>query len=93
MSIAKIQNAVLKIVQKYPIKRVVLFGSRASGQERADSDVDLIMEFSAPVGLLLLAQIKYDLEDELHVKVDVIHSPLRESDMIEPMKEVELYAA
>ena len=91
-------NEILKekisyIISKYPIKKITLFGSRAEGTNRADSDVDLIMEFSIPVSLLMLSQIRCDLEELLGLDVDIIHGPIRETDMIEIGKMVELYAA
>ncbi|MCC8104914.1 MAG: nucleotidyltransferase domain-containing protein [Clostridiales bacterium] len=88
-----IREAVLKIIPKYPIKRVILFGSRANGTYREKSDVDLIMEFTEAVSLLVLAEIRYCLEDLLGVDVDVIHGPLKNTDMIRVAEEIELYAA
>ena len=91
-------NEILKekisyIISKYPIKKITLFGSRAEGTNRADSDVDLIMEFSIPVSLLMLSRIRCDLEELLGLDVDIIHGTIRETDMIEIGKMVELYAA
>lgn len=88
-----IKNTILSIVDKYSITRVVLFGSRATNTNSADSDVDLIMEFSKPVSLITLAMIKNELEEKLKLDVDVIHGPIRDDDMIEVDKEVILYAA
>ncbi|MCD7842101.1 MAG: nucleotidyltransferase domain-containing protein [Lachnospiraceae bacterium] len=93
MTSETIREAILKIVPKYPIKRVILFGSRANGTYREKSDVDLIMEFTEAVSLLVLSEIKYCLEDILGVDVDVIHGPLRKTDMIYISEEIELYAA
>ncbi|MCD7763538.1 MAG: nucleotidyltransferase domain-containing protein [Lachnospiraceae bacterium] len=93
MTSETIREAILKIVPKYPIKRVILFGSRANGTYREKSDVDLIMEFTEAVSLLVLSEIKYCLEDILGVDVDVIHGPLRKTDMICITEEIELYAA
>lgn len=84
---------VISISKNYPIKRIVLFGSRAEGTNREDSDVDLIMEFNTPVSLLVISQIRCDLEELLGLDVDIIHGPIRETDLIEPGKMVELYAA
>ncbi|MGN1139963.1 MAG: nucleotidyltransferase family protein [Oliverpabstia sp.] len=88
-----IRKAVLSLVTEYPIKKVALFGSRASGTNQEDSDVDLIMEFSAPVSLLTLSEIQCQLEDILNLDVDVIHGPIQDTDLIEVGKEIELYAA
>ncbi|MCD8015510.1 MAG: nucleotidyltransferase domain-containing protein [Lachnospiraceae bacterium] len=93
MTLESIRNAVLKIVPIYPIKKVTLFGSRADGTYRENSDVDLIMEFSKPISLFILAEIKFHLEDLLGVAVDIIHGPIRDTDFLQTTSEVELYAA
>ena len=57
MNIETIKNAVLKLIDQYPISKVILFGSRANGTNRENSDIDLIMEFYAPVTLITLSSI------------------------------------
>lgn len=93
MTIEMLKSNILTIVNDYPIKRITLFGSRAAGTDREDSDVDLIMEFSIPISLLTLSMIKLKLEEILKVGVDIVHGPIEESDLIEIGKVVELYAA
>lgn len=93
MSIDTIKTAVLKLIDQYPISKVTLFGSRANGTNRENSDIDLIMEFYAPITLITLSAIKVSLEEMLRLRVDVIHGPVTEGDMIEVDKEVVLYAA
>lgn len=93
MSIDAIKQIVLGIVNEYAIGRVTLFGSRADGTNRDDSDIDLIVEFNKPVSLLTLADLQNKLEALTGLDVDVIHGPIRDTDMIEIGKAVELYAA
>lgn len=93
MTIDVIQEKILGIINEYPIKKVVLFGSRAAGTNREDSDVDLIMEFFTPVTLLMLSQIRSQLEEILGLKVDIIHGPIRDTDLLDIGEVVELYAA
>lgn len=88
-----IKEKVLSIVGEYPVKRIVLFGSRAEETNRENSDVDLIMEFSTPISLFVLSDIKIRLEEILGVSVDLIHGPIRDGDLIEIGKEIELYGA
>jgi hypothetical protein len=88
-----IKDKVLELIYKYPFKKILLFGSRAMGTNKADSDVDLIIEFSEPISLLTLSQIKCDFEEALGLSVDIVHGPLRAEDMIEVGEVVELYAA
>ncbi len=45
-----VQKMVQSIVAEVNPEQVILFGSRASGNERKDSDVDLIVIESAPFG-------------------------------------------
>lgn len=93
MTLDTIRKMVLTLTPDFPIKKITLFGSRAAGTNYEDSDVDLIMEFYEPITLLTLATIKFRLEELLHLKVDIIHGPIQESDLIEIDKAVELYAA
>lgn len=93
MTIEQIRDAVLGIIEEYHISKVVLFGSRARGTNRENSDIDLIVEFSVPVSLLTLSSLTCRLEEILKLDVDVIHGPIRKEDMIEVKDEVVLYAA
>lgn len=93
MTTELLRNSVLTIVKDYPIKKITLFGSRAAGTNKEDSDVDLIIEFSLPVSLLTLSSIKLRLEEILKVGVDVVHGPIEKSDLLEIGEVVELYAA
>ena len=93
MTVETIQQAVLTAAEEFHIRKVTLFGSRAAGTNREDSDVDLIVEFSCPVSLLTLSSLKCTLEELLGRSVDVIHGPLRADDLLEVGKVVELYAA
>ena len=93
MSIDDIKSAVLQTVNKYSISKVTLFGSRANGTARPESDVDLIVEVSIPVTLITLAQLSQDLEEILNTGVDIVHGPIRSTDLLEIDKEIEIYAA
>lgn len=93
MTIEHLKEAMKLISGNYPIERVYLFGSRADGTNRSDSDVDLIIEFSKRVSLLTISSVKVELEEMLNLDVDIVHGPLRETDLIEVDKVVELYAA
>lgn len=93
MTIEEIKVAVTTVISRYPVSKVVLFGSRANRTNRDDSDIDLLMEFSKPISLLTLALIKDELESLTGLDVDVIHGPLQETDLIKINKAVEIYAA
>lgn len=92
LSIPKIKEAVKKIAPEYSIKTVNVFGSYAEGTANSSSDVDVLVEFTVPaVSLLTLASLKYRLESELNINVDVIHGPLGKDSMITLGKVVPIY--
>ena len=90
----KIRMTIESIVEKYGIKKVTLFGSRATKNFRENSDVDLIVEFETnSVSLFKLAGLMNELEEKFGVSVDIIHGPLTKDSMLEIEKEIEIYAA
>lgn len=55
------------------VKSVALFGSAVRGEATDTSDVDLLVEFDRPTGLLGLIKLKHELEEMLEVEnVDLI---------------------
>ena len=59
-----------------PVLKAWLFGSFARGEETADSDVDLLVQFdhSNPIGLFAYARIHRELEERLGCKVDLVEN-------------------
>ena len=93
LTIEKIKETVAKIAPEYNLKKVTLFGSRATGKNREDSDIDLIVDFPKGTGLIKHASLKYDLEDIFGVNVDVISRGGLKDSWLEIDKEIEIYGA
>ena len=64
LSIAAIRKRVTPICEKYPIRKVYLFGSYARGNATESSDVDLRIEGDIK-SFFMLSGIYSDLEDAL----------------------------
>lgn len=60
-----------RLAARYPIQRLALFGSYARNEATPDSDVDILVEFSQPVGLQFL-ELAAELEQLLHTPVDLV---------------------
>jgi len=52
------QEALERLCREQGVKRLRLFGSAARGEERADSDVDLLVEFESPPGFFGLLELE-----------------------------------
>lgn len=55
-----------------PVQRAWLFGSYARGEEREDSDVDILVDFDDTVSLLGHVRIMNELKDLLNKDVDLV---------------------
>lgn len=55
-----------------PVQRAWLFGSYARGEEREDSDVDILVDFDDSVSLLGHARMMNELQDLLSKEVDLV---------------------
>lgn len=71
LEIRDIQQAARATAQKHGLTKVTLFGSFARGDARDDSDVDLLVETSVPLGFARGA-IYNELEASLNHPVDII---------------------
>jgi predicted nucleotidyltransferase len=57
--------------ERYPIRRLALFGSWARGEAREDSDVDVLVEVDPSIGLRFV-ELGDDLERALGRRVDLV---------------------
>ena len=62
----------LPIFKHYPVRRAVLFGSYARGEQTAESDLDLLLDYEFSVNLPDFFDFWDDLEKDTGVKADVI---------------------
>lgn len=74
--IAKLKDALPGLKRDYGVAELYLFGSVARGDDRPDSDVDVLVEFrpDADVSMTTLANIAIRLEDLLGRSVDVVEN-------------------
>lgn len=57
--------------EKYHVKKIGYFGSFANGDYDSESDVDILVEFSEPLGWEFI-DLKSLLEERLHRSVDLV---------------------
>ena len=66
--------------EKYGVTEIGIFGSYVRGEQKPDSDIDILINLTDPpkIGLLDLVDLQYYLSDLLEMEVDVaIKSNLR----------------
>lgn len=71
-------QSIIHIINQYfatqPVTKAWLFGSYSRGEQREDSDIDILVAFDkeAHVGLIKFSGMKCDLEDLLNKSVDLV---------------------
>lgn len=71
-NIGIINSCVDVLKKEYNVKNIGIFGSIASGEFSKKSDIDIIVEFSQPVGFFRFMQLEYFLTKVLKKKVDLV---------------------
>ena len=66
------REEILTLVAKHGVMNVRVFGSVARGEERPDSDVDLLVDIEPDRSLLDLVGAYQDLAERLHYHVDMV---------------------
>ena len=60
--IEKIKKKIIPILKKHKVTRAGIFGSYARGEQKKESDVDILIEINDSVGLTGLIELKLNLE-------------------------------
>lgn len=66
------RDVVKAVAASHGVTNVRLFGSVARGEDTADSDVDLLVDLPAGMGLFGLGRATHALEQVLGVRVDLV---------------------
>ena len=66
------QQQIINVLKPYQPMRIGIFGSRARGDNRPDSDLDVLINLREHIGLLRLVQLQQELSDRLGLQVDLV---------------------
>jgi predicted nucleotidyltransferase len=69
------RSALARLCEEHEVLRLRIFGSVARGEERPDSDLDLIVDFENPKGLLALIRLERSLTELFGRPVDLVTEP------------------
>lgn len=72
---SKIIGQIQKFLSSQPVEKAWLFGSFSRGEERPDSDIDLLVRYDRKhnrVGLFTIIRIKQQLQELLGREIDLV---------------------
>ncbi len=70
--VKKLNENMPTLREKYRIKTLGIFGSYIRGEQKKKSDVDILVEFEKPLGLLEFVGLELQLSKLLGKKVDLV---------------------
>ena len=72
LRLRKASGQIRRLIHDAGGKHVRVFGSVATGTEKADSDVDLLFEMKRPLGLLALGRLEARIAELVDAEVDLV---------------------
>ena len=66
-----IKDKIIQVLRKYKVKKAGIFGSYATGAQKNNSDIDVIIEPPKGIGFGFVG-IQFELEKKLGRKVDLV---------------------
>lgn len=66
------KNKISPILKNGQVKKAAVFGSFARGQEKKNSDIDMLIEFKGKKTLIDLVRLKFELEKKIGKKIDLL---------------------
>lgn len=70
--IIEIQKKIIPTLKKYNITKAGIFGSYVRGEQKKNSDIDILVELDSHWSLYDVIGIKLELEKKLKKKVDLV---------------------
>ena len=71
--VKKQKDKIVELADKHGVRNIRVFGSFARGEAGEGSDLDLLVNMDADRSLLDRIGFMHEVEDLLHIKVDVVN--------------------
>lgn len=73
---ARLAALMPELRERYGVRSLSIFGSYARGEQTAESDLDLLVEFDRAPGMLAFVGLAQLIEDRLGLSVDLATRPM-----------------
>jgi hypothetical protein len=61
-----------ELSERFHVRRIGIFGSYSRQKQTNESDLDLVVEFDQPIGMMAFVHLKNLISDRLAIKVDLV---------------------
>ena len=67
-----LRKNIQSLKKDYNLNSLGIFGSFVKGEQNEDSDLDILVDFEKPIGLLKFIKLENDLSKIIGIKVDLV---------------------
>ena len=61
-----------ELSEQYQVRSIGVFGSHSRKGQTEQSDLDLVVEFDQPIGMMAFVHLKDVIADRLNLKIDLV---------------------
>lgn len=72
MTVEEVKEKAVPIFKQYGVTYAAVFGSVARGEDRQESDIDILVRLGRPMGMIGFMRLVESLEQCLHKKVELV---------------------
>ena len=68
----KLQDMMAELRTEYHVRKIGIFGSYSRGRQTDTSDLDLVVEFERPIGMMAFVHLRNLIADRLGIQIDLV---------------------
>jgi len=69
---AQLREMMAELSGQYHVRKIGIFGSYSTGLQTDSSDVDLVVEFDQPIGMMSFVHLRNRISERLGIQVDLV---------------------
>lgn len=69
---ARLRGMMAELGVQYHVKKIGIFGSYSTGRQTDSSDLDLVVEFDRPIGMMAFVHLRDRIAVDLGMPVDLV---------------------
>lgn len=72
MILDKLRSMRHELRERYHVRNIGVFGSYSRKDQTDQSDLDLVVEFDQPIGMMAFVHLKNLISDRLNLRIDLV---------------------
>lgn len=68
----QLQDMMAELRTEYHVRKIGIFGSYSRGRQTDTSDLDLVVEFERPIGMMAFVHLRNLMADRLGIPIDLV---------------------